>query len=147
MKRNVSSRIALAVAAVAAVSSISASRLSAETRIISSDQQSRFMALGVSKSVVVEVSRDIKDIVVADRTIATAVALTQRRVEIIGAGLGQTNVFLFDSNGRQIEGFDVAVKFFTQPHRPQPTIPILRMSSQLSMEGRILPTFSLVAHP
>lgn len=116
MKRNVSSRIALAVAAVAAVSSISASRLSAETRIISSDQQSRFMALGVSKSVVVEVSRDIKDIVVADRTIATAVALTQRRVEIIGAGLGQTNVFLFDSNGRQIEGFDVAVKFFTQPH-------------------------------
>jgi Flp pilus assembly secretin CpaC len=115
MKWLISRRIALAVAVVAA-GTIGASPLTAQTRVISSDEQSRFMALGVSKSVVVEVSRDIKDIVVADRTIATVVALTKRRVEIIGAGLGQTNVFLFDNNGRQIDGFDVAVKYYTQQH-------------------------------
>ena len=117
MKRNASSRIALVVLAVAALGTLSPSRLLAQTRIISSDGQSRFLALGISKSLVVEVSRDIKNIVVADRTIATVVALSHRQIEIIGASLGQTNVFLLDKDGRQIEGFDVAVKGFSQQHQ------------------------------
>ena len=85
-------------------------------RVVSSDANARFLALGVSKSVVVELSADVKSIVVADRTIATAVALSKRRVEIIGAGLGQTNVYFFDDHDRPIDGLDVAVKDSTQPH-------------------------------
>jgi hypothetical protein len=112
MRANVSTHISLALAALIATSAAGL----AQTRVISSDEQSHFLALGVSKSVVIETSKDIKNIVVADRTIAAAVALTQRRVQIIGTGLGQTNIYLFDSDGRQIVGYDVAVKYFTQPH-------------------------------
>jgi hypothetical protein len=110
------SRLALVVAAIAAAGAMGAGRASADMRVVSSDFTSRFLALGVSKSIVVELSADIKSVVVADRTIATAVALSKRRVEVIGAGLGQTNIFFFDEHDRPIGGLDVAVKDTTQPH-------------------------------
>jgi Flp pilus assembly secretin CpaC len=53
--------------------------------------------MGISKSVVVEVSRDIKDIVIADRTIASAFTLSKRKVEIIwpAPGFGDTELGVF----------------------------------------------------
>jgi hypothetical protein len=116
MNRRVPTRIALAVAAAVAVCPTGAGTLSAQTRVISSDAQARFMAIGISKAVVIEVSRDIKSVVVADRTVASVVALSHRQIEILGAGLGQTNVFLLDEEGRQIDGFDVVVKGNSQQH-------------------------------
>ena len=91
MIRKDASRLALFVAAIAAAGAMGAGRAVADMRVVSSDFTSRFLAIGVSKSIVVELSADVKSVVVADRTIATAVALSKRRVEIIGAGLGQTN--------------------------------------------------------
>jgi len=35
---------------------------------------------------------------------------SSRRVYIIGVAVGQTNIFFFDADGRQIAGFDIAVK-------------------------------------
>jgi hypothetical protein len=116
MKRKPLGRMALVAAAIAASAAVGTGRASAEMRVVSSDITSRFMALGVSKSVVIELSTDVKSVVVADRTIATAVALSKRRVEIIGAGLGQTNIYFFDEHDRPIDGLDVAVKDTTQPH-------------------------------
>jgi len=116
MKRKLLNRTVLVVAAIAASAALFTGRATADIRVVSSDSTSRFLALGVSKSVVIELSADIKSIVVADRTIATAVALSKRRVEIIGAGLGQTNVFFFDERDRPIDGLDVAVKDTAQPH-------------------------------
>ena len=69
----------------------------------------RFLPLGLGKSVVIELSRDIKDVLVADPKIANAVVRTARRAYIIGAAVGQTNIFFFDADGRQISGFDIAV--------------------------------------
>jgi hypothetical protein len=108
-------RLGLLVALIAVFGAINTCRLSAQTRVLSSDENSRFLAMGISKSVVVELSRDIKDIVIADRTVASAFALSRRKVEIIGASLGQTNVYFFDANNKMIEGFNVAVKDTTQP--------------------------------
>jgi hypothetical protein len=116
MKRKLFGRAVLVAAAFAVLATIGAGPASADMRVVSSDGSSRFLALGVSKSVVVELSSDIKSVIVADRTIATAVALSKRRVEIIGAGLGQTNIFFFDEHDRPLEGLDVAVKDSTQPH-------------------------------
>ena len=111
MKRKLFGRAALGAAAIVTLATmIGGGRASADMRVVSSDSTSRFLALGVSKSVVVELSSDIKSVVVADRTIATAVALSKRRVEIIGAGLGQTNIYFFDEHDRPLEGLDVAVK-------------------------------------
>ena len=66
-------------------------------------------------AVVIELSTDVKSVVVADRSIATAVALSKRRVEIIGAGLGQTNIYFFDEHDRPIDGLNIAVKDTAQP--------------------------------
>ena len=70
---------------------------------------SRFVPLGVGKSVVVDLPADIKDVLVADPKIANAVVRTARRAYIIGVKVGQTNVYFFDAEGRQIVGFDIAV--------------------------------------
>ena len=55
------------------------------------------IALGVSKSVVVDLPRDIRDVLVADPKIANAVVRSSRRAYIIGTAVGQTNVFFFDA--------------------------------------------------
>jgi pilus assembly protein CpaC len=78
--------------------------------VVGSDATSHFIPLGVGKSVVVDLPRDIKDVLIADPKIANAVIRSSRRAYIIGAAVGQTNIFFFDAEGRQIGGFDIAVK-------------------------------------
>ena len=73
------------------------------------DKAAQFLPLGVGKSIVVDLPGDIKDVLVADPKIANAVVRTSRRAYIIGVAIGQTNVYFFDSEGRQLMGFDIAV--------------------------------------
>src|ERR1700681_1480465 len=70
----------------------------------------RFLPLGIGKSVVIDLPRDIKDVLVADPKIATAVVRSAQRAYIIGAAVGQTNIVFFDSAGQQIAAYDIAVK-------------------------------------
>jgi pilus assembly protein CpaC len=77
--------------------------------VTSSDVNAQPIALGVSKSVVIDLPRDIKDVLVGDAKIANAVVRSARRAYIIGSTAGQTNVFFFDAQGQQIAGFDIAV--------------------------------------
>jgi pilus assembly protein CpaC len=72
--------------------------------------QSRFLALGIGKSVVIDLPRDVKDVLVADPKIANAVIRSEQRAYIIGAAVGQTNVVFFDASGQQIAAYDIAVK-------------------------------------
>jgi pilus assembly protein CpaC len=78
----------------------------------SADGQSnaRFLSLGVGKSVVIDLPRDVKDVLVADPKIANAVIRSAQRAYIIGAAVGQTNIVFFDSAGQQIAAYDIAVK-------------------------------------
>jgi pilus assembly protein CpaC len=78
-------------------------------QIASSDVGSHSVALGVSKSMVVDFPRDIKDVLIADPKIANAVVRSARRAYIIGIKQGQTNIFFFDAQGKQLAGFDLAV--------------------------------------
>ena len=75
-----------------------------------SEATSRFVPLGIGKSVAIDLPADIKDVLVADPKVANAVVRSSRRVYIIGVAVGQTNIFFFDADGRQIAGFDIAVK-------------------------------------
>jgi pilus assembly protein CpaC len=70
----------------------------------------RFLALGIGKSVIIDLPRDVKDVLVADPKIANAVIRSPQRAYIIGSGVGQTNVVFFDSEGQQISTYDIAVK-------------------------------------
>ena len=77
--------------------------------IAASDIEAQALTLGVSKSVVVDLPRDVRDVLVSDPKIANAVVRSSRRAYIIGMSTGQTNVFFFDADGKQIGGFDIAV--------------------------------------
>ena len=70
----------------------------------------RFLPLGIGKSIVIDLPRDIKDVLVADPKIANAVVRSAQRAYIIGAAVGQTNIVFFDSAGQQIAAYDIAVK-------------------------------------
>jgi pilus assembly protein CpaC len=70
----------------------------------------RFLALGIGKSVVIDLPRDAKDVLVADPKIANAVIRSPQRAYIIGAAVGQTNVVFFDAEGQQIAAYDIAIK-------------------------------------
>jgi len=78
-------------------------------QVVGSDSSSRFVPLGVGKSVVIDLPSDIKDVLVADPKIANAVVRSSRRAYLIGVAVGQTNVFFFDAQGKQLAGFDIAV--------------------------------------
>ena len=78
-------------------------------KVAASEATSRFIPLGMGKSVAIDLPADIKDVLVADPTVANAVIRSSRRVYMIGVKVGQTNIFFFDANGRQIAGFDIAV--------------------------------------
>jgi pilus assembly protein CpaC len=70
----------------------------------------RYLSLGIGKSIVIDLPRDIKDVLVADPKIANAVVRSAQRAYIIGATVGQTNIVFFDSTGQQIAAYDIAVK-------------------------------------
>ena len=73
-------------------------------------QKIRFLALGVGKSAVIDLPRDVKDVLVADPKIANAVIRSPQRAYVIGAAVGQTNVVFFDADGQQIAAYDIAIK-------------------------------------
>jgi pilus assembly protein CpaC len=70
----------------------------------------RFLSLGIGKSVIVDLPRDVKDVLVADPKIANAVVRSSQRAYIIGGAVGQTNVVFFDADGQQVASYDIAVK-------------------------------------
>src|SRR3569623_2005926 len=69
----------------------------------------RSLTLGISKSLVVDLPRDVKDVLVADPKIANAVVRSSKRAYIIGAAVGQTNIIFFEADGQQMAAYDVAV--------------------------------------
>src|ERR1700693_4721983 len=78
-------------------------------QVAASEATSRFIPLGIGKSVAIDLPADIKDVLVADPKVANAVIRSSRRVYMIGVAIGQTNIFFFDADGKQIAGFDIAV--------------------------------------
>jgi pilus assembly protein CpaC len=78
-------------------------------QVAASDAGSHSVQLGVSKSLVIDFPRDIKDVLISDPKVANAVIRSARRAYLIGTHPGQTNVFFFDAQGKQLAGFDLAV--------------------------------------
>ena len=98
-----------ALSAQASEPAETASGSSSVMKVVGSDSSSRFVQLGIGKSVVIDLPRDIKDVLVAEPKFANAVVRSTRRAYLIGVAVGQTNIYFFDADGKQIAGFDVAV--------------------------------------
>jgi len=76
---------------------------------VDGQMNARPLTIGIGKSIVIDLPRDIKDVLVADPKIANAVVRSTQRAYIIGASVGQTNIVFFDSAGQQIAAYDIAV--------------------------------------
>src|SRR3954464_10210899 len=94
------------LAASAMTPAVAADSRAPVIQVAASEATSRFVPLGIGKSVAIDLPGDIKDVLVADPKIANAVVRSSRRVYMIGVEVGQTNIFFFDADGRQIAGFD-----------------------------------------
>ncbi|HEY7300880.1 MAG TPA: type II and III secretion system protein family protein [Xanthobacteraceae bacterium] len=102
--------VAIAACSLAAIGEATAADAIIPTiAFTGSDATSRFVPLGIGKSVVIDLPREVKDVLVADPTVANAVIRSSRRAYVIGVKVGQTNIFFFDAEGRQIGGLDIAV--------------------------------------
>lgn len=66
--------------------------------------------LGLNKSVVIDLPSDAYDILVANPAVADAVTRTARRIYLFGKAVGETNIFVFGSNGQQIASLDLAIE-------------------------------------
>jgi pilus assembly protein CpaC len=84
-------------------------RTNAPAAATDGQMNARPLSLGIGKSIVIDLPRDIKDVLVADPKIANAVVRSAQRAYIIGAAVGQTSIVFFDSSGQQISAYDIAV--------------------------------------
>lgn len=69
----------------------------------------RRLDLTIGRSLVVELSRDAKEIFVANPQVANAVVRSTRKLFVIGVGNGATSIVVMDNEGRQIAALDVTV--------------------------------------
>lgn len=69
----------------------------------------RSVKVGLNKSLVVELPRDVRDVLASDPKILDIVVNSSRRAYLIGTGLGQANAFFFDKNGDRILTLEVVV--------------------------------------
>jgi pilus assembly protein CpaC len=93
-----------------ALTTVLASDAEAIPAVSGGQTKTRFLALGIGKSAIIDLPSEVKDVLVADPKIANAVIRSARRAYIIGAAVGQTNVVFFDAEGLQIAAYDIAIK-------------------------------------
>ncbi len=70
----------------------------------------RALTLGLGKAIVVDLPAEARDVLLSEPLIADAVMRTASRAYIIGRKVGQTNVFFFDGQGRQIANLEIRVE-------------------------------------
>jgi pilus assembly protein CpaC len=72
--------------------------------------QSASLVLPYGKSAIIDLPADARDILISNPAIADATVRTARRAYVIGRQLGQTNIFFFDAQGRQIANVEIRVE-------------------------------------
>jgi pilus assembly protein CpaC len=68
------------------------------------------LVLPFGKSAIIDLPADARDILISNPAIADATVRTARRAYVIGRQLGQTNIFFFDAQGRQIANVEIRVE-------------------------------------
>lgn len=75
----------------------------------SGQEASERIELSVGKSLMIDLPRDVKDVLVANPKIANAVVRSARHIFIVGIADGATSVYAMDADGKQIAGYDITV--------------------------------------
>ena len=78
------------------------------------DGDSRFLRMGLNKSVAIRLPVAAKDVLVGNPAIVEAVVRTRTTAYLFAKANGQTNIFFFDEAGRQILNLDIEVAIDTK---------------------------------
>jgi pilus assembly protein CpaC len=69
----------------------------------------RRIAMGVGKSIIIDLPQDAAEIFVANPKVANAVVRSPRKLYVIGMDAGQTSVFALDQQGHQIAALELSI--------------------------------------
>jgi len=72
-------------------------------------EEGHFVRIGLGKSIVIRLPADAKDVIVGDPAIVDAVVRSKDTAYLFARAVGQTNIFFFDAQGRQIMNVDLEV--------------------------------------
>jgi pilus assembly protein CpaC len=70
----------------------------------------RLVNLGIGKSVMIELPRPARDVMVSNPQVVDAVVQTSNRVFLVSRRIGESNAFIFDENGDQFAILEVFVE-------------------------------------
>lgn len=70
----------------------------------------RSIVLPFSKSTVIELPENVMDVIVSNPDVVEAVVHTSRRTMLIGKAAGQTNVYFYSHDGRELLNVDIRVE-------------------------------------
>lgn len=70
----------------------------------------RSIVLPFSKSTVIELPENVMDVIVSNPNVVQAVVHTSRRTMLIGSNPGQTNVYFYSHDGRELLNVDIRVE-------------------------------------
>lgn len=101
----------LAMSGLASNSAMAQSKHTSFMRISAGTQlpAKREVKVGLNKSMVVELPKDVRDVIASDPKILDIVLNTSRRAYLIGTSIGQANAFFFDKNGKRILTLEIIV--------------------------------------
>jgi pilus assembly protein CpaC len=104
--------------------------------------QSASLVLPFGKSAIIDLPADARDILISNPAIADATVRTARRAYVIGRQLGQTNIFFFDAQGRQIANVEIRVEPDVEPlndilarHSPDAQITAEALNGSIILSG------------
>jgi pilus assembly protein CpaC len=79
-------------------------------RIDESGERPQQITLGLNKSMVVELPREVREVMVSNPAQVDAVLQTSTRAYLIGKGPGEANIIFIDKNGRQVATLEVVIE-------------------------------------
>lgn len=71
--------------------------------------ETRHVKIGLNKSLVVELPRDVRDVLVSNPEFIDAVLHSSRRAYLIGKKIGEGNAFFFDKDGNRILTIEISI--------------------------------------
>ena len=76
---------------------------------VGESQSSRQIALGLNKSMIVELPREVREVMVPNPEKIDAILQTSTRAYLIGKAVGEANVLFIDKDGKQVASLDITI--------------------------------------
>jgi pilus assembly protein CpaC len=100
---------AIALSCIATATGVAPIGVQAGDYSADQDSGSRFVRIGLNKSIVIRLPAAARDVLVGNPAIVEAVVRSKNTAYLFARSVGQTNIFFFDDNGQQVLAMDLEV--------------------------------------